>query len=123
MDKEQAIAKRFNCTNRERAIFEAGIKLGAICHQFTGTPISAKNVKSVESAMKNTLVGLPYVRTAKVKIDHEFNDDDSEFSQIPLTEDMMDIIVVVGVGDSEVTAEMRYDKGLYYPLMYISKIY
>ena len=30
-------------TERDRAIFEAGIKLGALYHQWVGTPISKKS--------------------------------------------------------------------------------
>ncbi|MCI2413518.1 MAG: dihydroneopterin aldolase, partial [Cuniculiplasma sp.] len=29
-------ASYFHCTDRERAIFEAGIKLGSIYHQYVG---------------------------------------------------------------------------------------
>lgn len=28
--------------NRDRAVFEAGIKLGALYHQFVGTPINTE---------------------------------------------------------------------------------
>lgn len=119
---EKKVASRFDCTSRDRAVFEAGIKLGAVCHQFSGVPVSAENVKSIESAMKNTLAGMPYVRTAKVRINHDFPDNDDHYGMIPLTEGMMDVIVVVKVEDVEVTAEMRYDSGLKYPLMYVSNV-
>ncbi len=35
--------------NRDQAVFEAGIKLGALYHQWVGTPISRKSAASVET--------------------------------------------------------------------------
>ena len=35
--REDLADKYFNCSLRERVVFEAGIKLGTIYHQFVGT--------------------------------------------------------------------------------------
>ncbi|MDD1753617.1 MAG: dihydroneopterin aldolase family protein, partial [Methanotrichaceae archaeon] len=35
-------------TNREIAAFEAGIKLGALYHQFVGVPVSAGTAPTLE---------------------------------------------------------------------------
>ncbi|MEM3588173.1 MAG: dihydroneopterin aldolase family protein, partial [Candidatus Jordarchaeaceae archaeon] len=50
-------AKRYfgkEVTDRDRAIFEGGITLGAIYHQFVGTPISrdAAVVSALEKAIE-----------------------------------------------------------------------
>ncbi|HUS56931.1 MAG TPA: dihydroneopterin aldolase family protein, partial [Thermoplasmata archaeon] len=42
----------FDCSDEERATFEAGIKLGTIYHQFVGVPVSADNVDTLERAME-----------------------------------------------------------------------
>ncbi|MBQ3684350.1 MAG: hypothetical protein II925_02025, partial [Methanomicrobium sp.] len=39
--------------NKAQAVFEAGIKLGALYHQWVGTPISPKTAASVEKAIEN----------------------------------------------------------------------
>ena len=44
IDREQVAASRFNCSERERAIFEAGVKMATIYHQFVGTPVNANTV-------------------------------------------------------------------------------
>ena len=36
-------------TDRENAVFEAAIKLGALYHQFVGTPISRATADKVEA--------------------------------------------------------------------------
>ena len=41
-----------NITARERAIFEGGISMGALFHQFVGTPFNKSTVGSLEKAME-----------------------------------------------------------------------
>ncbi|MEE9268050.1 MAG: dihydroneopterin aldolase family protein, partial [Thermoplasmata archaeon] len=40
---EDPTADYFECTDAERAAFEAGIKLGSIFHQYVGAPVSPEN--------------------------------------------------------------------------------
>ncbi|MFH0966806.1 MAG: dihydroneopterin aldolase family protein, partial [Methanobacteriota archaeon] len=40
-------------SDRERAAFEAGIKLGALYHQWVGTPVSRESANSLKLAMEN----------------------------------------------------------------------
>ena len=40
-----------NITNRERVIFEGAITMGALFHQFVGTPVSLKTAESLENAI------------------------------------------------------------------------
>ncbi|MEM0330334.1 MAG: dihydroneopterin aldolase family protein, partial [Archaeoglobaceae archaeon] len=53
------------------ASFEAGIKLGALFHQFIGAPVSEKNAEILERAMESCLKLQPYVIEAKVSIDRK----------------------------------------------------
>ena len=39
-------------TDRDRAAFEAGIKLGSIAHQFVGTPLTRRNAASIERTIE-----------------------------------------------------------------------
>ncbi|TFG90818.1 MAG: hypothetical protein E4H16_01040, partial [Candidatus Atribacteria bacterium] len=55
-------------TNREQAIFEAGIKLGALYHQWIGTPISQNSAASVESAIEQAVILQPFVEEITVRL-------------------------------------------------------
>jgi len=44
-------------TDRDRAAFEAGIKLGSILHQYIGVPLTRENATSLERAIE--AAGLP----------------------------------------------------------------
>ena len=123
MDREKAASDRFACTERERCIFETGIKLATIYHQYVGTPFNRKSVSSLEEAISRSIEVQPYVVSAKVTIDRSVIPDDvDEYSYLSLTGDMIDAVVKVSMGSVTVTAEMRYDSELRYPLMYVSKI-
>ena len=122
-DRETAARRRFACTDRERALFEAGIKMGTIYHQFVGTPFNLDTVDSLEEGIARAISVQPYVTSVQVSIDRSgFEEDGDRYSYRSLTGDMIDAVVTVCVGDSRVTAEMRYDNDLHYPLMYISDV-
>ena len=123
MDREKAADDRFACTERERCIFETGIKLATVYHQYVGTPFNAKSVASLEEAISRSIEVQPYVVSAVVKIDRSvIPEEKDEYSYLSLTGDMIDAVVKVRMGSTTVTAEMRYDKELKYPLMYVSKV-
>ena len=44
-----------NITPRERTIFEGAITMGALFHQFIGTPVSLDSVTSLEKAMEESM--------------------------------------------------------------------
>ena len=44
-----------NITTRERAIFEGAISMGALFHQFVGTPVNKNTKESLEKAMEESL--------------------------------------------------------------------
>lgn len=121
--RETTANDRFACSERERAVFEAGIKLATVYHQFVGTPVNLDTVKQLEDTISRTIEVQPYVESAEIRIDRDsFVSDGDTYSYVSLTGDMIDAKVVISLGDSKVTAEMRYDEVLEYPLMYVSKI-
>ncbi|MDY0293395.1 MAG: dihydroneopterin aldolase family protein [Candidatus Methanomethylophilaceae archaeon] len=122
-DREELAAKRFVCTPTERALFEAGIKMGTIYHQFVGVPVDLSNVEILESSIEKGVLVQPYVKDVKVRIDRSlFKPKKDEYSYLSLTGEMLDVVLVIEIGDTCVTAEMRFDDELRYPLMYISGI-
>ena len=123
MGREDAAASRFACGERDRALFEAGIKMGTIYHQFVGTPVNAASAPGLERAMSDAIRVQPYVADARVSIDgSRLPPSGDEYSYASLTGDMIDAVVTIEIGRSRVVAEMRYDRELEYPLMYVSSI-
>ena len=123
MDREKLADEKFACTERERCIFETGIKLATIYHQYVGTPFNMGSVESLEEAISRSIEVQPYVVSAKVRIDRsQIPKEVDEYSYLSLTGEMIDAVVKVSMGSTIVTAEMRYDSELRYPLMYVSKI-
>lgn len=121
-DRERRAAERFACGDRDRALFEAGIKMGTLYHQFVGMPVSCSSVSGLENAMAEAIKVQPYVEDAVVRIDRgRIPGSGDEYSYTSLTGDMIDAVITVRVGSSEVVAEIRYDEDLAYPLMYVSK--
>ncbi|WP_290598022.1 MULTISPECIES: dihydroneopterin aldolase family protein [unclassified Archaeoglobus] len=101
----------------EEAAFEAGIKLGALFHQFIGMPVAEKNAEIVERAMESCILLQPYVVEAEVRISRDRLKEVSAFGYTSLLPDMIYARVVVEVGDSRVSAVLEWDEELKYPLM------
>ncbi len=104
-------------SDKERCIFETGIKLGATFHQFVGTPVSPDSKDSLGKAIEEAIKNQPYVKDAKVKITlSKLN----EFGYATLSEEMLDILVTVEYGKVRCVSRMKYIKD--YPLMYVEAI-
>ena len=122
-DREGLAASRFNCSPRERACYEAGIKMGTIYHQFVGTPVSPDNVSDIERSIENAIKVQPFVSDAKIRIDRSgFVMDGDRYSYMSLTGEMIDAVVTIRLENITVVSEMRYDAEMGYPLMFISDI-
>jgi len=100
----------------EKAAFEAGIKLGALFHQFIGIPVAEKNAEIVEKAMESCVLLQPYVVEVEVRIDRN-KLKNSAFGYTSLMPDMLYARVVVDVNGSRVSAVLEWDEKLNYPLM------
>ena len=122
-DRENIATSRFRCTSRERACYEAGIKMGTIYHQFVGTPVSPSNVDCLERSIEGAIRVQPFVEDVKIRIDRSgFVKDGDRYSYMSLTGDMIDAVVTIVLEGVPLTSEMRYDAEMGYPLMYISDI-
>ena len=120
MDKAD---KYFNCTDSERAVFEAGIKLGTVYHQFVGAPISENNVEVMEQAIAEGAKVQPFVKDVKVRIDRSrLREKSTEFDYLTLTGDMLDVTRSVKFREVEVICEMKHIEEMDYPLMYVKEV-
>lgn len=121
-DREDRATGRFNCTPEERAVFEAGIKLATIYHQFVGTPFCKRSVHDLEKSIQSAIETQPYVESARVRIVRDGGDKSDEYTYSSLDGDSIDAVVTIRIGDVRAVAEMRYDDELKYPLMYVSSV-
>jgi dihydroneopterin aldolase len=105
---------------RDRAIFEAGIKLGALYHQWVGTPISRKSAASIESAIEKAVILQPFVEQITVRLDCSMMTE-NVFGYSELSGLMFDVEIVTRVGFTYCRAHLAPKKG--YPLMEIEECY
>ena len=111
--------KYFQCTDRERAIFEAGIKLGGIFHQYTGVPVNESNVTDIERVIEKSVLIQPFVKHVSVEID--IGNRSTSFQYTSLSGEMMDVRLTVEYNGQMVNARMHYVQDLNYPLMYLEE--
>ncbi len=101
-----------------RACFEAGIKLGALFHQFVGVPIGFENVDLVEKAIESCVKLQPFVKDVKVEIDREkIKERLSSFNYTTLTPDMIRAEVTVEVEGVRVKGVLSWNEEMRYPYM------
>jgi len=111
-------SKYFSCTDKERAIFEAGVKLGSIYHQYTGIPINKNNVKFLEMAIEKAVAAQPFVSRVKVTIDRrKVGRLKSTYKYKTLLGDMMDVRLRIHYGTAVVEGRMAWVVSMKYPLM------
>ncbi|WP_445474068.1 dihydroneopterin aldolase family protein [Methanococcoides methylutens] len=112
-------------TDRDNAFFEAGIKLGALYHQFTGSPLSLRTVESLENAIAESISVQPCVEQITVSIDRDMvrSKLNDEFGYCELEGRMLNVQIDVKYGSVRAHVSMGFNKELDYPLMKIDKIY
>ncbi|WP_440059281.1 dihydroneopterin aldolase family protein [Thermogladius sp. 4427co] len=111
-------------TDRDRAVFEAGLALGMVVHQFTGIPIkSNSDVEIIEKAIEKAILSQPYRVNAVARISKRFNHSPSNpYDYSTLKTSDLDVTVEVKYGRVRVRARLRYIKELNFNLGYIEDI-
>ena len=103
-------------SDREQAVFEAGIKLGALYHQWVGTPISRQSAASVETAIEKAVILQPFVEEITVRLNRDLMTE-NRFGYSELSGMMFDVEIVTRVGFAYCRARLSPNNG--YPLMQI----
>jgi len=125
---EESVKRYFDksVTDRERAIFEGAIALGAIYHQFIGIPISTDVdvIKTLEETIKKTMQLQPYRESVEVKLNAEKikGRKDNPYDYETLKGKHLDVKVKTRYGSAEATVRMRYLSEIDFTLMYIEKL-
>jgi len=128
MSVEDPAKKYFHpsITDRERAIFEAGIALGALYHQFVGLPIAKREdvLRAVKEAIEKSMSLQPF----REKVEVRFNvgsikgEGLGPYDYSSLRGDAIDARVIVKYGSARVGARMRFIEELGFNLMYIEDV-
>ncbi len=112
-------------TDRDNVLFEAGIKLGALYHQFTGSPVNMRTVDSLEKAIQESISVQPCVERISVSINRDMLSSklNSEYGYCELEGRMLDVRISARFNSANADVVMCFDTDLDYPLMKIEKIY
>lgn len=112
-----------NITSRERAIFEGAISMGALFHQFVGTPVNKNTKDSLETSMEESLKLQPAIEDVNVTIRFDkLEQSMTEFEYTSLTGDMLDVKIYTKVDNVKATIRIEFIEELNYPLMYVEDI-
>jgi len=107
-------------TDAETACFEAGIKFGALYHQFAVTPVSPASAASLERAIEDAIENQPYCESVSVAILADELDAAIDHGYTELTGRFMTVELVVAYEENRITARMAMEDG--YPRMRIASV-
>ena len=101
-------------TDREKAAFEAGIKLGALYHQWVGAPVSKATAAGLEKAIEESVSLQPAVETVRVRLDRDLMTPNA-FGYSEVAGLMFDVELRTRLGKARCTATLSRMED--YPLM------
>jgi hypothetical protein len=109
---------------RERLLFEAGIKLGGVFHQYVGTPIAPRNAPGLARTIAEAIRLQPYVVGARVRLrpDRGGPVGRGRYAYRYLTAEMLSVTVRLADLGVEVVARLEYVPALNYPLMTVVSV-
>ncbi len=110
-------------SKRERAIFEGAITMGAIFHQFIGTPVSSRTAEGLEKAMVKAMELQPCIKEVQVKINSEMLEQlKNEYQYVSLSGDMLDVKIFSEYHGNLAIIRMKFIEELQYPLIYVEEV-
>ncbi len=114
------------CTDRERAVFEAGIKLGAMYHLISSFPVKKDEtvIRALEEALAASIGSQPFVEKIQVHFDRDrlFKTGQPPFDYGEISGRVLEASVIVKYRQELVTARIQYVESLDYPLMFIESL-
>jgi dihydroneopterin aldolase len=111
-------------SRREALLFEAGVKLGGVFHQYLGMPVSARTAGPLARAVEAAVGLQPFVRSVRVRVDPSRGGPlgKGAFAYRYLTAEMLDVSVELVDGPVSVRARLRHRADLRYPLMSVERV-
>jgi len=106
-------------TTRETLLFEAGIKLGGVFHQYLGIPVGPRTAPALARTIEAAVRLQPYVRDVRVRVTPGRGPPlgRGRFAYRYLTPEMLDVTVRLEHRGVRVEARLRHRPDLRYPLM------
>jgi dihydroneopterin aldolase len=106
-------------STREKLLFEAGIKLGGIFHQYLGIPVGPRTAPALARAIEAAVRLQPYVARVRVRVTPGRGPPlgRGRFAYRYLTPEMLEVTVHLADRGVEVEARLRHRPDLRYPLM------
>ncbi len=115
---------RVALTPREALLFEAGIKLGGIFHQYLGIPVAARTARALERTIESAVRLQPYVDAVRVRLRLGRHPRvRGRFAYRYVTAEMLDARVLLRDGRHRVSARLSYRPELDYPLMRVEAVH
>ena len=97
--------------------------MGALFHQFVGTPVNKNTKDSLETSMEESLKLQPAIDDVKVNIRFDkLEESMTEFEYTSLTGDMLDVKIYTKVENVTAIIRIEFIEELNYPLMYVENI-
>jgi dihydroneopterin aldolase len=111
-------------SRREALLFEAGIKLGGVFHQYLGMPVSRSTARALARAVEAAVGLQPFVRSVRVRVDPTRGGPlgRGRFAYRYLTAEMLEVTVELVDGPVAVVARLTHRKDLRYPLMSVVRV-
>jgi len=111
-------------TDRDRAVFEAGIALGMVIHQFTGIPIKfVEEIEHLKKVIEYAIRSQPFKIDADVRISIDIPQGvENPYRYETLKSRHLDITITTKYGKAKVRARLRYVPELDYTLAYIEDV-
>ncbi len=114
-------------SERERACFETGIKLGALYHILCGIPISSNSntISSIEKGIESAISCQPYVKSVDINLNRNkiSGDKSTQFDYDEITGKIIQAKLVLEYESIEVLAKIEWIEDMEYPLMYVEAIH
>ena len=122
--RSPASLHRARLTPREALLFEAGVKLGGLFHQYLGIPVTPQTAPGLSRIIERAVALQPFVTQARVTIRPEAGRRPGQgpFAYRYLTGEMLDATITLAHGGIRVSARLRHERSLRYPLMRVERV-
>jgi dihydroneopterin aldolase len=111
-------------SRREALLFEAGVKLGGVFHQYLGIPVSPRTAPGVARTIERAVALQPYVVAVRATIHPRRGGPlgRGRFAYRYLSPEMVEITVRLRDGLEEVEARLAHRPDLRFPLMSVVRV-
>ena len=121
---ESALKLFAEMSDREHAIFEAGICLASILHQLIGLPVKADEefLENLVEVAQRSFSLQPFRADVRIKILKDRLKISKSYGYGVISPESLDVRVEVRYGDARAVGRLRYVDELDYPLMYVEEV-